>query len=306
MQITDRTYTPDELHPLINWAYFLHAWQMPARYASLGYLHQCQACRAQWLAEQGHENRAQASEAMTLMDDALSMMTILQSKATIKARIGLFEANSIDDDIWLTYQGEKTRIPCLRQQQTTTSEYNLCLADYIRPAHMGIADRIGIFATTVDFNPDAEYSADPYSRMLAQTLCDRLAEAAACQLHLEVRKEIWGYAPDENLSIADLLQERNQGIRPAVGYPSLPDQSISFLLAQLIEFSALGITLTDNGAMRPHASTCGLIISHPQAHYFTIGKIDHTQFEDYTRRRGLTTDRMSQFLAACYDTTNHT
>ena len=301
MQITDRTYTLTELRPFINWAYFFHAWQMPTRYASLGHLHQCKACRTQWLAEQGAQTHAQASEAMKLMDDALAILPIIDTKATIKARVGLFEANSTDDDIWVAHHGQKTRIPCLRQQQVTDNGFQLCLADYIRPAHMGIPDRIGIFATTVDYAPEAEYPNDPYNQMLAQTLCDRLAEAAACLLHLEVRKSIWAYAPDEDLSIADLLLERNQGIRPAVGYPSLPDQSINFLLTSIIQADSLNITLTENGAMLPHASTCGLIISHPEAHYFIVGRIDQTQFLDYTNRRGLSADRMRKFLAACYD-----
>ena len=142
------------------------------------------------------------------------------------------------------------------------------------------------------------YKDDPYKHLLVQTLTDRLAEAATEKMHEHVRKAVWGYAPDESFSIPDLLAEKYQGIRPAVGYPSLPDQSVNFILDELLDMKQIGITLTENGAMYPHASVCGLMFSHPRTHYFAVGKIGEDQLEDYARRRGKPIDEMRKFLAA--------
>jgi len=235
---------------------------------------------------------------MRLVDDARQMLFTLGQKAMVKARVGLFDCNSDGDDICIVADnGGEARIPCLRQQHSTEGKPNWCMADFIRPKEQGISDRIGVFATTVDFIPEEEYAGDSYNTMLSQTLCDRLAEAAACLFHKEVRTSIWGYSPDEELSIEDMLRERNQGIRPAVGYPSLPDQSLNFIMSPLIQMDELGIKLTENGAMKPHASVCGLMIAHPKADYFMIGKIDHNQFADYAERRGLPLEQMRKFLA---------
>jgi cobalamin-dependent methionine synthase I len=139
---------------------------------------------------------------------------------------------------------------------------------------------------------------DAYKHLLVQTLSDRLAEAATEKMHEYVRKQAWGYVPDEHLRIPELLIERFQGIRPAVGYPSLPDQSVNFLIDRLLGMNEIGITLTENGAMRPHASVCGLMFAHPAAEYFAVGKIGEDQLNDYSRRRGLDKEVMRKFLAA--------
>lgn len=112
-----------------------------------------------------------------------------------------------------------------------------------------------------------------------------------------MRKEAWGYAKDENLTIPELLIEKYQGIRPAVGYPSLPDQSVNFLLDELLNMKQIGIKLTENGAMYPHASVCGLMFAHPASEYFSIGKIGEDQLQDYARRRGKSVEEMRKFLA---------
>jgi cobalamin-dependent methionine synthase I len=134
--------------------------------------------------------------------------------------------------------------------------------------------------------------------MMMQLLADRLAEATAERMHEEVRKKYWGYACDEQLSIADMLQEQWQGIRPAVGYPSLPDTSLNFLIDELVDMQQIGIHLTESGAMKPHASVSGLMIAHPKAHYFSIGKIGEDQLRDYARRRGMNVDDTRKFLQA--------
>ena len=134
--------------------------------------------------------------------------------------------------------------------------------------------------------------------MLVQTLADRLAEATAEKMHEQVRKEYWGYAPDERLSIRQLHNEEFQGIRPAVGYPSLPDQSVNFLLDEMLDMQQIGIHLTENGMMQPHASVSGLMLAHPACRYFNVGKIDEEQLADYAKRRGMPIATMRKFLGA--------
>jgi cobalamin-dependent methionine synthase I len=141
------------------------------------------------------------------------------------------------------------------------------------------------------------YFDDPYKHLLAQTLSDRLAEATAEVMHRDVRREFWGYAPNEHLSIKQLHREEFQGIRPAVGYPSLPDQSVIFIIDRLLDLKEIGIELTPNGAMHPHASVCGIMISHPASHYFAIEKIGEEQLHDYARRRGLPVNELRKYLA---------
>ena len=157
-----------------------------------------------------------------------------------------------------------------------------------------IANTIGLFATTTSpFWVDEKGASLQFS-----TLSDRLAEATAEKMHEEVRKHYWGYAKDEQLTMRELHEERFQGIRPAVGYPSLPDQSINFLIGKLLPLSEIGITLSENGAMSPHSSVSGLMFAHPKAHYFSVGSISEEQLLDYARRRGITPDLAKKFLAS--------
>ena len=118
-------------------------------------------------------------------------------------------------------------------------------------------------------------------------------------MHEEVRKTIWGYAPDESLTISELHQEKFQGIRPAVGYPCLPDISINFLLDELVDFKSIGVALTEHGMMRPHASVSGLMLSLPQARYFSVGKIDEEQLHDYARRRNMPIEELKKYIQCC-------
>ena len=141
-------------------------------------------------------------------------------------------------------------------------------------------------------------SAGPAAAVMPAGGGGKLAEATAERMHEEVRRKYWGYAPEEQLSVEELLTEKFTGIRPAVGYPSLPDQSINFLLSDWLGFERIGIRLTENGAMKPHASVSGLMLAHPAARYFTVGKIGNDQLEDYARRRGLPVETMRKFLAA--------
>ena len=279
------TYRIHEVAPYINWIYFFHAWGFPPRFAAISRIHGCDACRAGWLAEFPEEERARAAEAMQLFKDANRMLAQLDGDFHTHVRFGLYPACSDGDDLLLTdpeQEGRTLRLALLRQQHTTKpDEPYLCLSDFVRPLSQGISDTVGVFAATVDADMEHLYEtgayADDFKHLLAQTLSDRLAEASTEKMHQEVRTTYWGYAKDEQWSIEDLLVEKFTGIRPAVGYPSLPDQSVNFVLSEWLGFPEIGIRLTENGAMVPHASVSGLILSHPSARYFAIGKIGEDQ-----------------------------
>ena len=287
-------YRIHEVSEYINWIYFFHAWGFQPRYAAIANIHGCDACRALWLANFPENERAKAAEAMQLFKEANRMLSRLDMDYQTHAIFRLMEANSEENDIWL----EGVRFPLLRQQTVKEGEPYLCLSDFIRPLSSGIKDRIGLFATSVDADMQNLFPDDNYQQLLVQTLADRLAEATAEKMHETVRKEIWAYAPEEDLSIRQLHNEEFQGIRPAVGYPSLPDQSVNFLLDELLDMQQIGIRLTENGMMQPHASVSGLMFAHPASRYFSIGKIDEQQLNDYAIRRGISPDEMRKFLGA--------
>ena len=254
------TYDIHELVPYINWPYFHFAWQVK-----------------------------QQDEKLRLHQEAETLLTQWEERYHAYALFELFEAHSDGDDIVIS---SSFRIPCLRQQQGEPPY--LCLSDFISP----LTSKLGIFATSADMALETDFDADPYQKMMAQLLADRLAEAAAERMHEQVRKEYWGYAKDEQLTIPEMLVEKFQGIRPAVGYPSLPDTSLNFVLDELIDMKQIGIRLTESGAMKPHASVSGLMIAQPQARYFNLGKIGEDQLQDYARRRGLPVEVCRKFLAA--------
>jgi cobalamin-dependent methionine synthase I len=288
-------YKIHEVSPYINWIYFFHAWGFQPRFAAIADIHGCDSCRAMWLAAFPQEERTKAAEAMQLFKEANRVLNRLDEEITVQCIYRLCNANAEGDNLLI----EDTVFPLLRQQTPhPDGSPFLCLSDFIRPLSSGVADTIGLFASSVSAESENYYKDDPYKHLLVQTLTDRLAEAATEKMHEHVRKVVWGYAPDESLSIPDLLAEKYQGIRPAVGYPSLPDQSVNFILDELLDMKQIGITLTENGAMYPHASVCGLMFSHPRSHYFAVGKIGEDQLEDYARRRGKPIDEMRKFLAA--------
>lgn len=289
-----------ETAPYISWVYFFHAWGFQPRFATIANLHGCDACRASWLTTFSVEDRPKASEAMQLFKEANRMLDELDADFEVRTIFRLYPANAEGDNIVFHLpEDQKLVLPLLRQQ-TVKREGGpfLCLSDFIRPLSSGITDTVGVFASSVENDMERLYEQDPYKRLLVQTLADRLAEAATEKMHEYVRKIAWGYTPDENLSVADLIVEKYQGIRPAVGYPSLPDQSVNFLLDELLDMRRIGITLTENGAMNPHASVCGLMFAHPASEYFAIGKIADDQLVDYARRRGVPVEELKKFLAA--------
>lgn len=292
------TFRPHEVLPYVSWVYFFHAWGFPARFADIVRVHACDGCRASWKAKFAADEMNKATEAARLYDDALDMLQHYDEFFHTYARFALLRANSDEDDIVITTdEGKSIRLPLLRQQHPSIEEKpNLCLSDFLKPSDKGY-DTLGLFATTIDGRAEKMFADDPYKRMLAQTLCDRLSEAAAERMHELVRKEFWGYAPDEHFLPHELTSEPFQGIRPAIGYPSLPDQSINFILEEILKMSEIGITLTENGAMKPHASVSGLIFAHKASRYFSIGRIGRDQLSDYAKRRGITTEMARKYLS---------
>ena len=269
----NKTYSISELTPFINWLYFYHAWGLSGK---------------------PREDKEKMKQ------EALQMLASWEEKYHTHAIFRLFEVCSEGDDLIFFLSEKKLRFPMLRQQHPSApGEPNLCLADFIRPLSQGIRDQVGVFCTSVDGTIIDEYRHDDYLNMMAQTLSDRLAEATAEKLHEEVRRDraYWGYAPDENLTIEQQHREEYQGIRPAIGYPSLPDTSANFLIDLLIDMKQAGIRLTETGMMTPHASVSGFMFAHPKSRYFELGKIGDDQLRDYARRRGVPVELMRRFLA---------
>ena len=263
-------YEISEVIPYINWLYFYHAWGLSGK---------------------------PKEEKKKMLNEALGMLESWQGKYHTHGIFRLLEANSEGDDIVLFDSSSITRIPMLRQQKASSEgEPNLCLADFIRPLSQQKRDQLGLFCTTVDAEIVEQYHQDDYLSMLAQTLCDRLAEASAEKLHEQVRKEFWGYAPDEHLTMEQSHREEYQGIRPAVGYPSMPDTSVNFILNELLGMKDVNIRLTESGMMTPHSSVSGLMFAHPKARYFELGKIGEDQLRDYAKRRGIPLELMRRFL----------
>lgn len=295
---TDITKVSYEIHTLaeyINWVYFFHAWGFQPRFASIADVHGCDSCRVNWLMSFSEEDRAKAAEAMQLHKEACRILHDLDGKYQVYAVYKLMDANADGDNLLL----DGKIFPLLRQQtRVKEREPFLCLSDFVRPKSSGIVDTVGGFATTIDPRMEEEFVGDEYKILLIKTLAERLSEAAAEKIHLDIRRDIWGYAKDENLTVKELLLEEYDGIRPAVGYPSLPDISVSFVLDELIDMKRIGISLTENGMMQPHASVCGLMFAHPQSRYFSVGKISEEQLSDYAGRRGMPVDAVRKHLSA--------
>jgi 5-methyltetrahydrofolate--homocysteine methyltransferase len=219
---------------------------------------------------------------------------------------GFFPANSVGDDIELYADEARTRplatFFTLRQQmEKSDGEPEYALADFIAPKETGLADYLGAFAVTAGIGAAElaeryEKAHDDYNAIMVKALADRLAEALAEWMHKQAR-DAWGFGREENVTPEDLLRERYRGIRPAPGYPASPDHTEKATLFALLGAErATGITLTENFAMLPAASVCGLYFSHPKARYFAVGKIGRDQVLDYQRRKGLELRAIERWL----------
>lgn len=275
----------EQLIPYIDWTFFFYSWGLKSSYPGV----------------LNHEKYGH--EAEKLFADAERMLRrIINEKRIIPQGVaGFFRAVSTDNDIikLLSTDGKKIidSVPFLRQQINGPDHPPLCsLSDFIAPESSGIVDYFGMFAVTAGDHTEAvarEFSemGDDYSAVMVRLLSDRLAEAAAEYLHEKVRKELWGYAPEETFTAPELFQTAYQGIRPAPGYPACPDHFGKQRIFSLLDVEKqCGITLTESCAMNPPASVCGYYFSHPESHYFGIGRIGMDQVADYSKRCGISED----------------
>jgi 5-methyltetrahydrofolate--homocysteine methyltransferase len=228
---------------------------------------------------------------------------------------GFWPANSVGDDIHV-YADEARDKPIavmhsLRQQLSKREgRFNEALSDFIAPRDSGLADYVGAFTVTAGIGEDViaerfKRANDDYSAILVSALADRLAEAFAERLHQRVRQEFWGYEPHETLRPEDLIAEKYRGIRPAPGYPAQPDHTEKGTLFRLLDAERIGVKLTESYAMWPGAAVSGLYFSHPQSHYFGVGKIERDQVEDYAKRKGWSIAECERWLAPILNYTPH-
>ncbi len=221
----------------------------------------------------------------------------------IKGVAGIFEAYSNGNDVTVADgAGKETVFHFLRNQEKKDDGVpNLSLSDFILPEGSKVKDHMGLFVVSAYLNENlpAEMVGDDYAMIMLRILTDRLAEAATEKLHLMIRKERWGYAPDEKMSLKDMLANRYQGIRPAPGYPACPDHSEKQQIFDLLDAPKVtGTKLTGNFAMDPPASVCGYYFAHPGASYFNVGKIEEDQLTDYAERKGWSMSEAKKWLGS--------
>jgi 5-methyltetrahydrofolate--homocysteine methyltransferase len=292
----------DTLIPYIDWKFFFPAWNLSAKFHTITRIDRNdKAAYEKWKASYRDEEQEKAEEAAKLYRDAEDMLHRFANEKVnyVKAVFGLYEAYSEEDTIFI----DETPFPFLRQQKKNDKNEYFCLSDFIYSRESGKKDYIGAFAVTAGDGADEamrryEETGDDYSALLMKSLLDRLAETTTEWVHERIRREYWGYAADEQLSIAELFAVKYQGIRPAVGYPSIPDQTTNFLLHKLLATDEIGISLTENGVMYPNASVSGLYFAHPESKYFSIGEIDEEQVVDYARRKNVKPEEIRKFLLA--------
>ncbi len=278
-----------DLVDFIDWTPFFNSWELYGKYPAI------------------LTDEVVGEQATSLFADAQKMLhqLIQENWLTAKGILGIFPAYQInDDDIELVTSSGVEKFLTLRQQSSKTAGApNMALADFIAPKDSGIQDYMGCFCVTTGFGVEEKAKAfekdlDDYNSILVKALGDRLAEAFAEYLHLQVRKEIWGYASDENLSNQDLIAENYKGIRPAPGYPACPDHLEKPTIWKLLNVEQeIGVTLTESMAMWPASSVSGYYFANPESKYFGLGKIKQDQVEDYSKRRNTTMEQAQKWLA---------
>jgi 5-methyltetrahydrofolate--homocysteine methyltransferase len=308
-------YSLAELVPYIDWTPFFMTWRLRGTYPAI------------------LEDATYGSEAKKLFQDAQALLKEIVKNKSLKAKavFGLFPANASGDDIlvygvddkiheWTCEKhgkhqkvlqvGNEARLEATlhmlrtQRQMEESSSANPSLADFIAPQDSGKTDYIGAFCVTTGLGLDElckkfEASHDDYNIILAKALADRLAEALAERLHQKVRKEYWGYVPTEDISTAELVKEKYQGIRPAPGYAACPDHLEKITLFKMLDVQKnIGVTLTESMAMTPPSSVSGWYFSHPESRYFNVGKIGRDQLEDYAKRKDKPLTEMEKWLSA--------
>ena len=286
-----RNVSIEQLKPFIDWTFFFSTWGLKGKFPKI----------------LNHTQKGE--EAQRLFGDAQNMLQQITDRDILHpgGAVGIFPANSRGDDIEVYTDAQRSSVAFilhhLRQQEAETgSGFNLCLADFISPVDSNNIDYIGAFAGSGGLGAEEqvriyEKAGDAYSAIMLKSLADRLAEALAEYLHFELRTKLWAYAANEQLSSEDLLREKYQGIRPAVGFPACPDHTEKDTLFKMLDVETqTGISLTESKTMRPAASVCGWYFAHPQARYFRVGRIQPDQVEDYCRRKGWQKAEFEQWL----------
>jgi 5-methyltetrahydrofolate--homocysteine methyltransferase len=289
-------YPLDELAACIDWTPFFQTWELSGRYPAI------------------LEDPVVGPQARELFADARRMLDRIVAERWLTARgvAGLWPAHSVGDDIVVRdpQQADRTlaTLHCLRQQaEKPVDRPDFCLADFVAPRAAGLEDHVGAFAVTAGLGCEERVRAfeaqhDDYNAILLKALADRLAESFAEVLHRRVRRELWGYAPDESLDCEALIREEYRGIRPAPGYPACPDHTEKETIFRLLDATRhTGMALTESFAMTPPAAVSGLYFSHPRSQYFVVGRIGREQVEDYARRKGWTMAEAERWLAPNLD-----
>ncbi len=283
-------YPLDEISQYIDWTFFFHSWKISGKYPAI------------------FDDPLKGIEARKLFDDAQRMLQRIINEKLLQANgvIGFFPVQSVGDSLELTVEGatSKTMLHFLRNEEEKGPNItNLSLSDFIAPKASQKEDYIGLFAVTAGLGIEKFVKAfedenDDYSAIMLKVLADRLAEAFAELLHLKVRKEYWGYAANENLTVDQILHEGYAGIRPAPGYPACPEHSEKATIFKLLDAAKAGITLTENFSMYPAASVSGYYFANPEAQYFAVSRISREQLEDYALRKGMSVKEVEKLLAS--------
>lgn len=288
-----KNFSIGEIRKYIDWTFFFVAWELKCMYPEI------------------MEDPDYKEEAEKLFIDANNVLDVIEREGLLEASAvyGLFPANSEGDDIVLYTDEDRskeiTRFCGVRQQEKFKKGLtNLCLSDFIAPKESDRIDYIGAFVVTAGLGLDEiveklTEAHDDYNSIMVKILADRLAEAFTELLHEKIRKEDWGYSVGEDGSVEDMLRENYQGIRPAFGYPSLPEHSEKKVLWDFLDVeNQIGASLTENFAMYPAASVSGLVMAHPEAMYFAIDKIKEDQVKDYASRKGISEEKAAKLLSA--------
>ncbi len=293
-------FSLETLRDYIDWSPFFHTWGLKGIYPRI------------------LEDERQGAEAKKIFADGNALLDLIIEKKLITARgvYGFFPANAVGDDVELYTDETRTKVLTtfhfLRQQSNREgAEPCRSLVDFIAPKETGLPDHLGAFAVTSGIHLKElceQYKADndDYNAIMAEALADRLAEAFAECLHKQVRDQ-WGYGRSEGLSPAELIQEGYRGIRPAAGYPACPDHTEKGILWDLLDVQTnTGMIITESFAMWPGSSVSGLYFAHPESRYFSLGKIDRDQVEDYHKRKGMSVEEVERWLGQSlnYDPSN--
>ncbi|MCP4634517.1 MAG: methionine synthase [candidate division Zixibacteria bacterium] len=281
----------NDIIPYIDWTQLFFAWKMPGRYPAV------------------LEHDRYGVQAKVLFKDAnRTLKRIAKNKQlTANAVVNLLPANSVNEDIEIYSDESRNDVSAVlhflrSQKRKPARKYNTCLADFVAPKESGINDYLGAFVVTAgigvdDLTVELDKEKDDYKILLIKTLAVRLAEALAEKLHEMVRKDLWGFTADEDLTMEELLREKYNGIRPAPGYPACPDHTEKRIIFDLLDAeNNTGVKLTETYAMNPLASICGLYFAHPQSYYHGVGKIGKNQISDYAKRKGIPVEEAERWL----------